>query len=327
MRRPSTRLAPWLLTALCGCTLSTEGTAVQAVDDGSVDGLADGPLQDSSLPVDAGSDAPTPDAAMPGCPLSGKHALQIKADVSWDAKVVAGIINIIEAGSDQLTMTVLADLDRQGNLLDGKIRVCDAQVPTFQSTLVGESYGVVFDHATWEAPGMPVFPVSIQLQCPEIGCAADIPEVTVLLGVQMADPTAAWPDDRTLLTYPDQDQDTYGGITLKALGQDAGANYRYPPTSYDVFGARADRLMLGIRVKAVLQGMLESCDTMTGTTTSLSIDTHAATCSIASTGATCNADQAAFVDGNLPQWRVNSASFSSVLLGDTADCAAARAAF
>jgi hypothetical protein len=89
------------------------------------------------------------------------------------------------------------------------------------------------------------------------------------VGIDLTQPDGTWPPtwDSPGQTFPDQDADTYDGVTSYVesggTSQSCGLPYAYVPHP-DGSGTRIKAAFVGNRVLSNLQGTIVDCDTMSG---------------------------------------------------------------
>jgi hypothetical protein len=309
---------------LSACTALTGGTAEEVsrppVDSGSP------PDDEPSLGSDGGADETGDgDGALDGCDLTGTYAMEADIDVTWKGTSVL-VVPILNMGAGKLRITTRLTIERAGDQYSGRIRACSTETPDFASDTVGERYAVRFPEALWDAADMPEWELPITVACNEPGCALKSDTLHALLGVDLDNPAAKWPEtwrDPQLL-YKDHDGDGYPGLTVTALN--APPLYTYPPVVIFPVTVRATSLMLAIRVTTLFDGAITSCDRFDGNGPASAVETRAASC-IQDDGNLCgttdtplSTSAATFLDENLPKWEVEKATWTVVRLADDASC-------
>lgn len=263
-------------------------------------------------------------AEPPGCTLSGRYAARVVFEVSWVGTEFASIVPIISDGKGALSFDVLMELNAHGDVLDGRVRTCASEVPEFVATISGERYQAHFSEATWDAMTMPTFAITLRSACRTPGCSITGEPLYALIGAELAAPDAPWPMDASQGSWPDHDGDGLPGIAVAMRGR-ADGPYAYPPLDL-VSYHRVQDLSLGLRVIMGLDGVLEGCDALRGTTREGSVETRAVACR-ANGSSACEARELAFLNQNLPVWSVRQGSFQAKRVASDADCRVARAAF
>jgi hypothetical protein len=314
-----------------GTAVSTDTRPVEARPEagapaGSADALDGGQSPGSDAALAAGDAALAPDAADARCPLDGLFALRIDAVVQWAGTSFFDIVPIILPGEGDMSLTVLSDLRTQAGERRATIRACGSEVPAFSAS-IGEHYGVDFADSVWER--VPTrWSVGVRQTCDLPGCAFASDVVTAQLGLTLAD-SAPWPSPRDVLpdsTLRDDDGDGIPGIVLRTRGPSdvGGPSYTHPPTNY-LLTSRVSEISLAVRVSAELAGALDSCDAYGGKAYGMTVDTRALACRL-DDGTSCTPEQLGFVDDNLPVWKVDRATWTTVRVPAGASCADARAA-
>jgi hypothetical protein len=147
-----------------------------------------------------------------------------------------------------------------------------------------------------------------------------------LVGINLADPKAAWPDSYTGIAAMAQDADGDGKPGYSAVPR-SGGGFVLPPTSVGIGGGApsAEKVYLVSRHLIAVAGARSSCDEMAGTATVSAFDSHVMGCQVRGAG-DCNANQTDFVDQNRMKYRVTSATFRAKKLTAAATCANVRQA-
>lgn len=290
-----------------------------SVSDAGRPAAADAEANDAALTDAAPADSAGTDA---GCDVSGSFALRIDAEASWAGTTLFNIVPIIKPGSGTLSVVLLADLHADHS---ATLRACGANVPDFSAS-VGETYGVVFPDDLWEKLSMR-WSVGTSSMCLEPSCGLSFDPIVAQLGIGIPE-QASWPTSRDKLDgalLRDDDRDGVPGVLLRCRGpKEPGAGkYQHPPTSY-ALNTRVSEIMMAIRIVAQLEARLASCDSFGGTIQMMSVDTRALACQL-DTGTRCLPEQLAFVDDNLPVWKVYNASFQAARVSTGASCADVRA--
>lgn len=272
------------------------------------------------------------------CALRGNFALNFGLEVVWDGTLVdipfTGSVQVIDRGLGTVSFVLLANFQptTDGNV-QGMVRVCDATVPEFYSSLLEERYATRFPQEIWDSMSMPFFSFMATSSCTAPGCLWESQRIHAQLGAKLENPSAAWPANAAVAIWPDHDGDGQPGITAQMLGPDvyslAGQAYDYPPVNL-LLPRRVSKLMLGLRMQLLLQLKQTDCNGLEGTTEEASVDSRAVACATeGGSPVECSGQELAFLDDNLPTWVVNSGA--SRILGKRmeadADCAAARLAF
>lgn len=313
---------------LAGCSVTLEGNgegpsgAPPAQPEPGPDAAL--PLRDASLAITADGEAES------GCDIDGRYAIRVAFDVKWNGTTYAGFVPIISPGNGELSFIVLADISRAAGKSQAVAQACAAQVPDFVSSLPQESYSAQFPEVMWNSSSMPRFQLVTHYACFEPGCGFKTDPIFAQLGSQLAAPSAVWPMRAAGGGWPDHDNDSKPGITLKMRGPDQtnaqGQAYAYPPVT-PLLVRRVSELQLGLRIGVTLSGELDGCDALEGNAPMGSIDTRAIDCVAEGNPRACSDDELTFLDDNLPVWTVRGGSFRGIRVAQTADCAAARAAF
>jgi hypothetical protein len=306
----------------------TDDDAAASADDA-------GARVDAALPVDAGvEDAGRPDTGVTipdagaGCSLADLFALRIDLRVEWEGTSLEGIIPVLAPGTGVLSL--FASLDMRSST-QAVLSPCGTIIPDFaagNNSYKGELYSVYVPDAAWESQQMPRWPVSYGAACEQPGCAFRSDPLLALLGARAVPATSNSPG---VVELADHDGDGLPSLTLLARGPTstnaAGKPYAYPP----LFASwiRARKMMLAIGINGQLQGRVSGCGTINGVVNQPVFEQGAVACTGVVEGnpneQTCNSDFVSFLDDNMPQWTVMSASFKAQRIG-TSSCVAVRSA-
>jgi hypothetical protein len=267
-------------------------------------------------------------AAPPGaCPVRSSLtlAVHIIMDASWPGTTAAS------AGMDKIHLWNLTKLNVNGNEVSGnETRSCGTVLPPFslngagQLVTGGRQVHVEIPFAVWEAPSIPRLRSQGRLAGWNPGSAFNIEGTVALIGLDMADPMAAWPMSYTGIMAVDADGDGKPGFTAVPK---AGNGFVQPPTGLGLFGSApsADQVYIASRTVVSLEGMLTSCTEVAGTARVPFFDSHVVGCHVKG-GAECTPNQIDFVDGSRTIYKIGSATFTAKQIPDNATCADVRAA-
>lgn len=276
------------------------------------------------------------------CEAGGVFGVRAIVDVSWGGRS-GGLVGLTDDGRSpiEIYLRVEASALKANNEIEGTIRPCGVVLPPFYSTTLCESYAPIFPDAMWESPTMPSFPLIGSYQCLSPGCAVTLAAQTTLLGIALQNPEAAWPTPQQtpvlacpagtgVKCFPDHDSDMLPGLSIELLtsgmappGVGCNGNYDFTgaPLSADIaaiFGGvrRSDHILLGVRTKLGGTGRLsDDCNAAVGAGLAEFVQSRAYGCVVqpgsadfggqpALQGEPCTAAQAAFMDENLPIYRV-----------------------
>lgn len=256
-----------------------------------------------------------------GCPARSSVTLGVLATVpvSWPATLgtTGG------SGDFELLNVYRMSVDAAG-AVSAQISPCGSTLPpfTFSGLIGGGNCLIEIPDSVWETPQFPSFPTTGTLAGWEPGSALAIPSNGVaLVGLDMADPNAEWPESYTGIQDTDPDADDNPGITSIPA---AGEGFAAPPAS--IIGPRVDRVYVVNRTSVDLSGAFTSCTELQGDATLGFFDNHVVGCRTVD-GADCNATQTDFVDVNRTIYEASPGTFTARILPDDATCADARAAF
>jgi hypothetical protein len=275
----------------------------------------------------AGGSGPGADGGMPpaaGCG-AGVFAMQVVMDVTWPAGTAAA------AGSGKIYLWNRTVLEESGNTLTGTLQGCGTVLPETALTAIGRlatggtKILIEVPDPVWEAPTMPRFAVKGMASAATATGMVNL-EWASLVGINLPDPKAAWPDSYTGIAAMAQDADGDGKPGYSAAPR-AGGGFVLPPTAVGIGGLApaAEKVYLVSRHLIAIAGARSSCEEMAGTATVSAFDSHVMGCQVKG-GADCNANQTDFVDQNRMKYKVTSATFRAKKLTAAATCANVRQA-
>ncbi len=328
------------------------GSRRDAGRDGGLDAAADARVPrdaskdaaalDAEVEVDARADA-TVDAhveagavdAGPPCSVAGSYAGLLDFNVQWVPTSIGGVLPVLMGGSGSIRLFSTVQLDANGGAV---VQPCGTTVPDFEGTEVvgAELYGGDIPVAAWDAPSMPKFATRWSTVCDRPGCGYLGPQTTFVLGARAAGDAGVWPTQGSWSTgsyvTSDDDGDGFPGITMLTRGPPMtnleGRPYAYPPVGVASYG-RARKLRLAMQLRVQLQGVLQTCDLIGGSSTNADVHVSAVGCTgvldTDSTEQECPPEVAQFVDQNLPMWTVRGATFKMMRLPPGGGCYTARA--
>jgi hypothetical protein len=324
--------------------LDGDGGAPEATVQG--DDEATTAMEASSPPPDA----TTSDAGMMsvgtdgGCNFNGTWATRITIDVSWQPQGLTSVI--LSPGTGTITQWIKGVRTQTGLELSDDSVVCGVSLPDFQATLLGlnEVFGVRFPDSLFDDGYLPPFTVNGALTAQMGGgFAYSTTPTAVVMGLSMTNPTTdPWPS--TVTTEIDEDMDGNPGITV-AVAQgpvpDAttSGDYSYIPTGIPTLlmpAALASNIYIALRQVTVTSGVVQDCDTISGTVSiptiasKAAIDSHVLGCELIDGGqcTTGSSSEASFVDNTQPVFTPSgTTTFKSIRVSDQATCAGVRAAF
>ena len=196
-------------------------------------------------------------------------------------------------------------MDDTGTQLVASGQVCSVHVPDFYTKPIagGDTHGTVIPPSAWAGAG--TTDLVIDLMDREIGSAIAMDPTVLFLGTELNDPMGPWPDSSRRLNPIDHDGDGHPGVTSLAV---AGPGYSNPRIAILNPDLRADRIFLGLRNIIGLEGVLTDCNQAEGSA-QLVINQRAFGC-LTPDGDGCSDAQTDLLDGNMPQFEVQSATFS-----------------
>jgi hypothetical protein len=315
-----------------------EGDALVAPVDAAVDARAP-----ADASVDVGADAAPPDGAVeagapdagPTCVVAGNYAALVDFNVEWVPTTLGGVLPVLEGGQGSIRMFATVRLDANGSSV---VEPCGTTVPDFEGTPLvgGELYGGDIPVAAWDAPSMPNFATRWTTVCDRPGCGYLGEETNFVIGARALTPNAPWPlqggwAESGQYEATDDDADGRLGLTMITRGPPkvnaAGRAYSFPPVGLATYG-RARKLMLAMQLRVKLSGALQSCDLITGSSSSAEAHVSAVGCTgvydMTTEELDCAPEVAQFVDRNLPMWVVKGATFKMQRLPPGGGCYTAR---
>jgi len=300
------------------------------------------------------------DAGEPSCDVRGVYAVRLQVDLAWGGQSggLADLTDDGRGPLVVQMLTSFDSVDPSTLEVHGKMRTCSVELPTFYSTTLCEAYQPIFPNAMWDSAAMPSFKIDGHLQCLEPGCIAGIDAQTVLLGIALDNPESPWPTASQTANitckagkgskcFPDHDNDGRPGLTvpLSTTGVSTagkGCNRSYTnkgaPLSASLAAIfdgvrRADRTLLGVRMKIGSSFRWgERCESGHGSGIAEFVNSRGQGCLVqpgtvnfgngfpAGPNEACTADEAAFMDQNLPIYdvlKVGKPPDSKLVLPDT----------
>lgn len=267
-------------------------------------------------------DGGTPPAAACG---AGVFAMQVVMDVTWPAGTAAA------AGSGKIYLWNRTVLEESGTALSGMLQGCGTSLPETSLTALGRiatggtKILIEVPDPVWDAPSMPKFAVKGTASAATATGMVSL-EWASLVGINLPDPKAVWPDSYTGIAAMAQDADGDGKPGYSSVPR-SGGGFVLPPTSVGIGGLApsAEKVYLVSRHLIALSGARTSCDELAGAATVSAFDSHVMGCQVKG-GADCNANQTDFVDQNRMKYKVTGATFRAKKLTASATCADVRQA-
>jgi len=275
----------------------------------------------------AGTGAPTPDGGVTAaCAGDGAFTVgqHIVMDVTWPAS------NASTPGTGKIHLWNRSKLTATGGDLGGSTQGCGTLLPpTMLNSLGSLAAGgskilIEVPDPVWDAPSMPKYATRGTQTGAAIGSSVTL-SWTALIGVNLSDPLAAWPDSSRGLVGVDADGDGALGYTAAPR---TGDGYVLPPTGIGLGGSApaAEKVYLVSRHIVEVTSMRASCEQLTGTANVKAFDSHVLGCQVRG-GAECTPAQTDFLDQNRMKYQVKSATFEARKMPDDATCADVRKAF
>ncbi len=274
------------------------------------------PPMDENDPVrEDGDDTRDEDTPNQECQLEGTAAVKILAQVSWPGSLA------MEPGEGTFEIWFKSEINDDGEVIIASGHVCEVDVPDFHTKPLagGDTHGTVIPADAWLSG--PRTALSLRLSGRAPGSILTVDPTAMFLGTELSEPMGSWPTSSSNMRAIDHDNDGYPGVTSYAA---MGAGYSNPRIAAFNPSLRANRIFLGMRNIIGFEGMLTSCGRAEGTA-NLSLDQRSFGC-LTPEGDECNPSQTALLDGNMPQFQVEEASFTLQTLSDDTDCAAIRRA-
>ncbi len=318
------------------------GSDAKAVQHAEKDAAMSVPDASLEPPADSGMENPVPDAASveedagSGCDLDMTLSAEVLFKVNWRGTTLAGIVPVLDGGSGNIRVVVRLDL-RGGasSSLRSLVTACDAAMPDFNASwLIGEVYAGLFPPKSWDEPTMPRWDLGWQVPCKEPGCMFSSDQIVATIGAR-ASAQDVWPGRTgpiSQIVPVDHDNDGLPAYTIVSANSSeqsaSGKPYSEIPVSWTL-GARSVTASIAFQLAGQFAGTIDDCETLTGNVMSGRIEARAVACVAQDSPNggqyTCSADQASFLDENLPNWTVTGGTFRAKRVSPDADCEATRA--
>jgi len=305
------------------------GSGSQAGPDAAAPGSNAPPsTTDAATPTspDAGADpGEIPPGAVCPAPRTLTLGVHVKMLATWPATTAA------KSGSDTIHIWNLAELAVDGTRLAGdRTRPCGTLLPPFElnaaGSLVtgGSRVQIRIPDTVWDAPSIPRLQSRGSIAGFDPGSPFAIDGTVALVGLELADAAAPWPDSYGAVSALDADDDGHPGFTAVPR---TGEGFVQPPTGLGIFGSAptAEQLFLASRTVVSLEGTLTACDEVSGVAKVAFFDSHVVGC-LTNRGAACTPAQTDFVDQSRTLYEIESATFQARKLPEGATCADVRAA-
>src|SRR5688572_19117718 len=173
-----------------------------------------------------GADGGTPSPAACG---AGVFAMQVVMDVTWPAGTAAA------AGTGKIYLWNRTVLEESGTALSGMLQGCGTSLPETALTGLGRlatggtKILIEVPDPVWDAPSMPKFAVKGSASAATATGMVNL-EWASLVGINLPDPKAAWPESYTGIAAMAQDADGDGKPGYSAAPR-SGGGFVLPPTS------------------------------------------------------------------------------------------------
>lgn len=254
---------------------------------------------------------------------SWTEAMHYTLDVTWPG-TTAG-----EAGSGKIEIWSRGKFTATGDTLEIGLHACGSVLPETKLSIAGQAAAggekvlIQVPDAMWDAPSVPITMGTGKQSGFGVGSDVEFSYLS-LLGVNLADPMAAWPEFGADIEAVDVEGDGSNGYTATPK---EGGGFVLPPTAIGILGTgpKADKVYLVSRQGMALKGKRTACDVHSGTAEVSAFDNHVVGCHVKDE-AECTADQSDFVDRNRMRYMVTSATYQAKVVDDDASCADVRAA-
>jgi hypothetical protein len=246
------------------------------------------------------------------------EASHLIVDVTWPA----GLASM--GGTGQIHVWGKSAITAKGNMLSGTLKACGFVLPATTLSALGGGGMILIEvpDATWDAPGMPTFPITGTQSGWNVPSTVSY-SYTAVIGSTAADlQTGDWPSSYTGITMiTDAEGDMNPGLTSIPR---SGGTYTLPPTSITQT-SRVDKLYVVIRNASSPTVTRTACDAASGTATFMHLDNHVVGCHVMG-GSDCMPSEINFVDSNRAIYTITGATAQTKIVPDTATCADVRAA-
>jgi hypothetical protein len=281
------------------------------------------------------------------CAPNGSYGFRFNIDAVWQGRA-EGLAALTDDGRGQLQLFILlnvGDPDPATGSVAVNGRICGFTPPPFYSTTLCEAYQPIFPDRIWDARNVPTIDQDAQYECGPDGCVLSLSSYTYLLGFDMDNRDAAWPDAGSTLRcaagsgaacFPDDDGDGLPGIQIELQTSgtapapstggcsSGGYDYRAAPLSASaaaIFNGvrRTDRQLIGTRLRVGGSVRLDNdCTTASGSALAEYANSRAVGCFVepgsrdllgtaAGQNERCTQAQTLFLDQSLPEYTVLSA--------------------
>ena len=269
-----------------------------------------------------------PDSCKPTA--EGIYAVKTTIDVWWEDDADPPLV---DPGRANIVVHLMGEITGVGDdgMGEGVMKGCGTQLPVFKSDANCDAFQIEFPDAIWDEPTMPTFTTAGMTSGFDPGDILTIAKATGLVGIDLSDPSGAWPTPAQTGTvgcsagsgevcFPDHDGDGNPGITVRMVkrgtnltqngcgGFDLPFVHRGAPLdalgALDDNGVKAEILHIGVRTILGGGGAI-ACDCMSGAgeSTAEALDSRVWGC-VRTDDAPCDAAQAAFVDESAPNYNI-----------------------
>jgi len=303
------------------------GPPIMMVGSGGSAGMGQPPPPPMPAP-----DAGVVDPSLPPlarCNFAGTWATIIRVPVTWpDAPLV------LHGGSGQVVQWNISHRVRDGALTYHEATsLCGIYLPDLSGSVLAnnQKFGIRFPNDLFDHNYIPpvVFATTATVVGNDVSWNAG--PVSLLTGLLMPDPAnTTWPTSFPVAQTPDQDKDGAPGVTVIPVDPATDPTYNWPPVglppTLGVDYPRAKRISVVVRTVTNLRGTVASCDEMRSAVDIIDIDGAPALNSmvigcVKTTGETCTADEASFVNNARPQFTPSGpGTLASVRIADSGGC-------
>lgn len=284
----------------------------------------------------AGGDGPPGLAELAKCNFSGTWATFVRVPVKWP-----GAPFVLLEGTGEVKQWTISHRVQDSLLaLHETVSACSIYLPDLTGSVLtsNQSFGIRFPNSLFDTSTAPPWPFNTTVQLVDGQAQWSTEAVATLTGVSLPSPaTDAWPSPLSPSALRDDEGDGNPGVTVVPVDPATDSRYNFPPVGFPpLFGVdypRAKLIFIASRSVVKLHGTVKSCDELNGAADIVvlggtpSINSTVVGC-VKTTGETCTADEAGFLDQNRPQFTpTGPGTLVSVRMPDSATCADVRARF
>jgi hypothetical protein len=276
------------------------------------------------------------------CDLTGTFALRTELDVEWDEVRVLPLPfpPAIAAGSNKQLSYSIRKQTQTGSTLTVDTIPCGGTTQDLCSPLLSKAFSQQIPNSIWEGPKMPIFQSTVTLGSTRPNDTFVGANEVALLGLNLTNPTGAWPTSANdaAFTWIDHDNDGPLGVTSTVVHTGTSTKCGTPPPPFDYLpdpsgGTKTiGTVYIGSRVQGTYDGTILSCNTIAGDMTGPGssnmplVDGRVKGC-LYSDGTPCSGTTIASLDSQAtssPQ-RIVNAQFTMVRVAAGINCTQVRA--